>query len=140
LGYGREAYFWALIAAVGVFVLAVAFSLRDGIQELVHPSTTSSDPTLRAAFVEDAVSIPGDVLAFAALGLNQAIGSSIPQGVAAALIAVVMVRISLRLVQRDHDFLVGTWAHAAGGQRAAAPRWIYHETGACDLDTSQCGK
>jgi divalent metal cation (Fe/Co/Zn/Cd) transporter len=30
LGYGREAYFWALIAALGVFVAGAAFSLRDG--------------------------------------------------------------------------------------------------------------
>ena len=28
LGYGREAYFWALIAALGVFVAGTAFSLR----------------------------------------------------------------------------------------------------------------
>jgi divalent metal cation (Fe/Co/Zn/Cd) transporter len=42
LGYGREAYFWALMAAVGVLVFAVAFSLRDGIEELIHPSATSS--------------------------------------------------------------------------------------------------
>jgi hypothetical protein len=37
LGYGREAYFWALIAALGVFVGGAAFSLRDGILELIHP-------------------------------------------------------------------------------------------------------
>lgn len=30
------------MAAVGVLVFAVAFSLRDGIEELIHPSTTSS--------------------------------------------------------------------------------------------------
>ena len=42
LGYGREAYFWALIAALGVFVTAAAFSLREGIDELIHPSATSS--------------------------------------------------------------------------------------------------
>jgi len=42
LGYGREAYFWALIAALGVFVVAAAFSLREGIDELIHPSATSS--------------------------------------------------------------------------------------------------
>jgi len=42
LGYGREAYFWALIAALGVFVTAAAFSLREGITELIHPSTSSS--------------------------------------------------------------------------------------------------
>ena len=42
LGYGREAYFWALIAALGVFVAGAAFSLREGIDELIHPSATSS--------------------------------------------------------------------------------------------------
>jgi len=163
LGYGREAYFWALIAALGVFVAGAAFSLREGIDELIHPSATSSfavayvvlaistvfdlvsirqsagqmarrarryqrdfleesrvtsDPTLRAVFAEDAVSVSGDVIAFAALALNQITGSSIPQGVAAVLIALVLIRISLRLIQRSHDFLVGAWAAgAAGGAR-----------------------
>jgi cation diffusion facilitator family transporter len=159
LGYGREAYFWALIAGLGVFVAGAAFSLRDGIEELIHPSATSSfavayvvlgistvldlmsirqsagpmsrrarhyrrdflvesrvtsDPSLRAVFVEDAVSIGGDVLAFAALALNQITGSSVYQGVAAVLIALV-IRVSLRLISRSHDFLVGAWAGAAGG-------------------------
>jgi cation diffusion facilitator family transporter len=162
LGYGREAYFWALIAALGVFVTAAAFSLREGIDELIHPSATSSfavgyvvlavstvldlvsfrqsagqmihrarryhrefleesrvtsDPSLRAVFVEDAVSVSGDVIAFAALALNQITGSSIPQGVAAVLIALVLIRVSLRLIQRSHDFLVGSWAGGGGGQR-----------------------
>jgi cation diffusion facilitator family transporter len=160
LGYGREAYFWALLAAFGVFVAGAAFSLRDGIDELIHPSATksfavayvvlaistvldlvsirqsagqmarrarryhrefleesrvTSNPSLRAVFLEDAVSIAGDVTAFAALALNQITGSSIPQGVAAVLIALVMILISLRLIRRSHDFLVGAWAGAAGG-------------------------
>jgi cation diffusion facilitator family transporter len=160
LGHGREAYFWALIAALGVFVAGAVFSLREGIDELIHPSVTSafavayvvlaistvldlmsirqsagqmirrarryhrefleearvtSDPSLRAVFVEDAVSVSGDVLTFAALALNQITGSSIYQGVAAVLIALVLIRVSLRLIQRSHDFLVGAWAGAAGG-------------------------
>jgi cation diffusion facilitator family transporter len=164
LGYGREAYFWALITALGVFVTAAVFSLREGIDELIHPSATSSfavayvvlaisaaldlvsirqsarqlirrarryhrelleesrvtsDPSLRAVFVEDAASVSGDVLAFAALALNQITGSSIYQGVAAVLIALVLIRVSLRLIQRSHDFLVGVWAGAAGGPQAA---------------------
>jgi divalent metal cation (Fe/Co/Zn/Cd) transporter len=143
-----------------VFVAGAAFSLREGIDELIHPSATSSfavayavlaistvfdlvsfrqsagqmarqarryhrefleesritsEPSLRAVFLEDAVSIAGDVTAFAALALNQITGSSIPQGVAAVLIALVIIRISLRLIQRSHDFLVGAWAGAAGG-------------------------
>jgi cation diffusion facilitator family transporter len=154
LGYGREAYFWALIAALGVFVAGAAFSLREGIDELIHPSVTSSfvlayvvlavstvfdlvsfrrsagqmiiqgrrfnrsllaesratsDPSLRAVFVEDAVSVSGDVIALAGLALNQITGSSVPQGVAAVLIGLVLIRVGLRLVQRSHDFLVGAW-------------------------------
>ena len=160
LGYGREAYFWALIAALGVFAVGAAFSLREGIDELIRPSATSSfavayvvlaistvldlvsirqsagqlarqarqnhrefleqsrvtsEPSLRAVFVEDAVSIGGDAAAFAALALNQITGSSIPQAVAAVLIALVIIGVSLRLIQRSHDFLVGAWAGAAGG-------------------------
>jgi divalent metal cation (Fe/Co/Zn/Cd) transporter len=73
-------------------------------------SKVTSDPTLRAVFLEDAVSVSGDVIAFAALALNQITGSSIPQGVAAVVIALVLIRVSLRLIRRSHDFLVGAWA------------------------------
>jgi cation diffusion facilitator family transporter len=151
-GYGREAYFWALLAALGVFVTGAAFSLREGIDELLHPSATTSftlayvilglsaaldlvsfrqsagqmnleaqqahrsimgqavatsDPSLRAVFTEDAVSVAGDLFALAGLALSQIIGSSAPQAIAAVLIALVLIRISLRLISRNHDFLVG---------------------------------
>jgi cation diffusion facilitator family transporter len=42
LGYGREAYFWALLAALGAFISGAAFSLRQGISELIHPTASSS--------------------------------------------------------------------------------------------------
>jgi cation diffusion facilitator family transporter len=151
-GYGREAYFWALLAALGAFVTGAAFSLRAGIDELLHPTATTSftlayvilgvsavldlisfrqsagqmnvearhahrsimgqavatsDPGLRAVFIEDAVSIAGDLLALAGLALSQITGSSAPQAIAAVLIALVLIRISLRLISRNHDFLVG---------------------------------
>jgi hypothetical protein len=48
------------------------------------------------------------------VALNQITGSSLPQGVAAVIIALVMTRISLRLIQRSHDYLVGAWVGAAG--------------------------
>jgi hypothetical protein len=46
-------------------------------------------------------------LALAGLGLRQVISSSVPQVVAAVLIALVLIRISLRLVRRNHDCLFG---------------------------------
>jgi cation diffusion facilitator family transporter len=162
LGYGREAYFWALLAGLGVFIGGAVFSLRAGIAELIHPGVTSSftvayvvlaisagfdlmsirqsagqmirrarrfhrdliaesratsDPTLRTVFTSDAVSIAADVITIGALALNQITGSSIPQGIAAVFIGLVLVGIGLRLVRRNHDFLVGAWVSTAGEER-----------------------
>jgi hypothetical protein len=47
-------------------------------------------------------------------------GSSVPQGVAAALNGVVLIRISLRLIRRSHDFLVGVWVLAPALQAGDA--------------------
>jgi cation diffusion facilitator family transporter len=43
LGHGRAAYFWALIAALGVFVTGSLLSIRQGVLELLQPDerTTS---------------------------------------------------------------------------------------------------
>src|SRR5918911_4363755 len=37
LGYGPERYYWALLAAIGMFVIGGALSIWDGITALVHP-------------------------------------------------------------------------------------------------------
>jgi hypothetical protein len=86
-------------------------------REFLEESRVTSDPSLRAVFVEDAVSVSADVLALAALALNQITGSCVPLAVAAILIALVLIRVSLRLIQRSHDFLVGAWAGGARGTR-----------------------
>ena len=36
-----------------------------------------------------------------------------PQGVAAVIIGLVLIRVSLRLIKRSHDFLVGVWVLSA---------------------------
>ena len=36
-GYGMERYFWALLAAVGIFVLGAGFSIVEGVRAIVHP-------------------------------------------------------------------------------------------------------
>ncbi|MEO7037921.1 MAG: cation diffusion facilitator family transporter [Polyangiaceae bacterium] len=36
LGHGREAYFWALVAALGVFVSGALLSVHQGIEGLLH--------------------------------------------------------------------------------------------------------
>jgi cation diffusion facilitator family transporter len=37
LGYGAELYYWALLAAIGMFVVGGAISVWHGIQALIHP-------------------------------------------------------------------------------------------------------
>src|SRR3954454_19819660 len=36
-GYGPERYYWALLAAIGMFVVGGAVSIWDGIRALLHP-------------------------------------------------------------------------------------------------------
>ena len=42
LGHGREAYFWALVAALGMFVTGALLAVRQGIMELFHPVPVTS--------------------------------------------------------------------------------------------------
>jgi cation diffusion facilitator family transporter len=41
LGYGREAYVWSLLAALGLFVAGAAVSVTRGIQELITPEAAT---------------------------------------------------------------------------------------------------
>ena len=172
LGYGREAYFWALIASVVVFVAGAVFSLREGISELMRPlgSTSfevlyailavslvldaislsqavrqlrsdatrlerefldqvmlTSDPTLRAVFAEDAAAISGDVIGFIGLGLHQATGSSIPEGISAVLIGLLLIGVGLQLARRNRDFLLGEQAPESA--RAAVHTYLVNTAG-----------
>src|SRR5262249_10896554 len=54
LGHGRAAYFWALIAALGVFVPGALLSIREGVLELMHPGESTS---FGVAYVVLAVSL-----------------------------------------------------------------------------------
>ena len=42
IGHGREAYFWALVAALGMFLTGALLAVRQGIMELFHPVRVSS--------------------------------------------------------------------------------------------------
>jgi cation diffusion facilitator family transporter len=48
LGHGRAAYFWALIAALGVFATGALLSIRQGVLELRHPAEATSFPVAYA--------------------------------------------------------------------------------------------
>ena len=39
-GYGPERYYWALLAAIGMFVVGGAVSIWDGVHALLHPPSS----------------------------------------------------------------------------------------------------
>jgi cation diffusion facilitator family transporter len=60
LSRGREAYFWALLAAIGVFVVGAVLAVYEGVRELVNPVPVESFVVayvvLAVAFLLDLVS------------------------------------------------------------------------------------
>jgi cation diffusion facilitator family transporter len=60
-GYGREAYFWALTAALGMFFTGSLLAVRQGVEELVHPihlaSPGAAYVVLAIAFCLDGMSL-----------------------------------------------------------------------------------
>src|SRR5262249_22596165 len=61
IGHGREAYFWALIAALGMFFTGALLAVRQGMLELIHPRHVSSPlaayVVLGVAFCPDGMSL-----------------------------------------------------------------------------------
>ena len=59
-GYGKERYFWSMLAAVGIFVLGAGFSVLEGIEAILHPERLTSlkvvYAVLGASFVFEGVS------------------------------------------------------------------------------------
>jgi cation diffusion facilitator family transporter len=59
-GYGKERYFWSLLAAVGIFVLGAGYSIYQGVHEILHPvqleSVWVAYVVLAVAFVAEGVS------------------------------------------------------------------------------------
>ena len=60
LSRGREAYFWALLAAIGVFVVGAVLAVYEGVRELLNPVPVESFVVayvvLAVAFLLDLVS------------------------------------------------------------------------------------
>jgi cation diffusion facilitator family transporter len=54
LGHGREAYFWALVAAMGVFVSGALLSVHEGIEGLIHAHRALSFPVAYAILLVSA--------------------------------------------------------------------------------------
>lgn len=80
LGYGREAYVWALLAALGPFVAGAAVSVTHGVQELVRPEAATDF-----------------VVGYAALGVSFALG----RGLVSFSRSVRQAKSAAQLMERD---------------------------------------
>jgi cation diffusion facilitator family transporter len=157
LGHGRAAYFWALIASLGVFAVGALLSVHQGVEDLMHPEATSSfrlaylilavslcldgasliqarqtlrnearalkrtffeqldlssDPVPRAVFAEDAAALIGNVIALIGIALDQVTGSTIPDGIAAIMVGLLLGFVAFQLAARNGDVLIGGQASA----------------------------
>jgi cation diffusion facilitator family transporter len=127
---------------VAYAVLAIAFAmdsvsliqahgqLRDEARALnrrfLEHLDASSDPIARAVFAEDAAALVGNLIAFGGIVLHQVTGSSVPEGIAALVIGLLLGYVAFQLAARNGDILIGGQASAGlrgriGGTIAAQP-------------------
>src|SRR5262245_2471598 len=60
-GYGKERYFWSLLAAVGIFVAGAGFSIFEGVLAIIHGGSDTSPVialvVLGVAFVAEGLAL-----------------------------------------------------------------------------------
>jgi cation diffusion facilitator family transporter len=76
-------------------------------RDLIEHVMVTSDPTLRAVFVEDASALLGLLLAAVGLAAHQLTGSVTPDAIGSILIGLLLVVVAGGLINRNRQFLVG---------------------------------
>jgi cation diffusion facilitator family transporter len=76
-------------------------------RDLIEHVMATSDPTLRAVFIEDASALLGLLLATVGLAAHQLTGSVTPDAIGSILIGLLLVAVAVLLINRNRQFLVG---------------------------------
>jgi cation diffusion facilitator family transporter len=79
----------------------------EGERELLEHALTTSDPTLRAVFAEDAAALIGLVIAAVGIAAHQISGSPIPDAIGSILVGLLLGVVGIVLIDRNRRFLVG---------------------------------
>lgn len=153
-GYGRERFFWALLAAFGIFVSGAGFSGFEAYRAFTESSTVasdyyliayavlafvalaegtswlravrqvlrearqqdrgvveyirlSSDPSVKNVAGEDTTALLGVIVAAAGIALHQVTGQGWWEGIASAVIAVLMITTAFLLGRDVKGLLIG---------------------------------
>ncbi|MBN9177089.1 MAG: cation diffusion facilitator family transporter [Microbacterium sp.] len=92
------------------FLQATRQSKREATashRDLLDHVMSTSDPTLRAVFFEDAAALIGLVIAFAGILAHQITGSATPDAVGSILVGVLLAVVAILLIRQNRRFLVG---------------------------------
>lgn len=149
-GFGGERYLFALLSAVGIFVLGCGVTLYHGVHMLMEPGELnitwhpfavlgialvvdglvmwkaiqavhaergsrgffehlrdSGDPTVAAVLLEDGVACLGVIIAFVALLISWATGSTLPDALATLTIGGMLGAVAIWLGVQNRAFIVG---------------------------------
>ncbi|WP_307861966.1 cation diffusion facilitator family transporter [Nocardioides sp. SYSU D00065] len=125
-------YLWAYVVLGAAFVLeGISFAqarreVRRGARRADQSRTTfldtTSNPTLRAVFLEDAAALTGIVIAVSGLALHQATGQPVWDAVGSILVGLLLGWIAVYLLRRNMAFLVGQVADPR--LRGAVLAWL----------------
>jgi cation diffusion facilitator family transporter len=68
---------------------------------------STSNPTLRAVFAEDAAALVGILIAAGGVALHQVTGSAAPDAIGSILVGVLLATVAIFLIDRNRRFIVG---------------------------------
>jgi cation diffusion facilitator family transporter len=68
---------------------------------------STSNPTLRAVFAEDAAALVGILIAAGGVALHQVTGSAAPDAIGSILVGVLLAAVAIFLIDRNRRFIVG---------------------------------
>ena len=110
-------YLWAYVVMAAAFVLEGTSFLqaRRGVKSGATKADIgrlefldkTSDPTLRAVFLEDSAALVGIVIAVSGLALHQATGEPVWDAIGSILVGLVLGWVAVYLLRRNMAFLVG---------------------------------